>query len=87
VQQAAAQGLGDQQVVAAEPDGGDPAQQVVGQGGDDQPGRVGQEDTGGQWRSPAPSLRSRMDQLADGVAAVVDVHQTALPSWSVTKAW
>jgi hypothetical protein len=43
-EQGAAQGLGHHQLTAdAQPDGGDPAQQVVGQGGDQQPGGVGAE--------------------------------------------
>ena len=74
MEQAAAQGLGDHQVGAGEPDGGDPAQQVVGEGGDDQPGRVGQEAARGAVAQPGAVLEVADGQLADGVAAVVGVQ-------------
>ena len=70
-----ADGLGDGLLLAdAQAERGGPAQQVVGQGGRQQPGRVGVELPGGQVRQPAARLEVADGQLADGVAAVVGVQ-------------
>src|SRR4029450_12843253 len=64
-QQGAPQGLGDDLLVAgAEPQGGGPAQQVVGQGGGQQPGGVGGEVAGGQVRQARAGLEGADGPLA-----------------------
>lgn len=57
-----------------QPDGGDPAQQVVGQGGDQQPGGVGGELARGVMAQADAGLEVADAQLDDGVAAVILVE-------------
>jgi hypothetical protein len=60
--------------VGAKAEGGGPAQQVVGQGGRQQPGAVGGEVAGGQVSQAGARLEVADGQLANGVAAVVGVQ-------------
>ena len=74
-QEGPAQGLGHGLLVAdAQAEGGDRAQQIVGQGGGQQPGRVGGEPARGQVGQPGARLQVADGQLASGVAAVVGVQ-------------
>jgi hypothetical protein len=73
-EQAAPDGLGDHQVGGAKPDGGHPAKQVVGEGGQDQPGSVGQEHARGAVAQPGAVFEIADGKLADRVAAVVAVQ-------------
>ena len=60
-EQRAPQGLGHDEFVAhAEPEGGDPTQQVVGERDEHQPGGVGEKAARGMVVEPAPCLASRM---------------------------
>ena len=87
-QQGAADGLGRHQLVAgAQRDGGDPAQQVVRQGGRQQPGGVGGELARGAVPQAHAGVEVADAQLHHRVAAVIVVHQTVVPTRSVTKAW
>jgi hypothetical protein len=72
-EQTTPEGLGDHQVYAVEPDGSDPAQQVVGEGGDDRPSGVGQEAARGAVAQPGTVFEVADGQLADSVAAMVGV--------------
>src|SRR5207344_3578280 len=73
-QQGAAQRLGHHQLLScAQPDGGNPAQQVVGQGGRQQPGGVGGELARGAVPQPDPGFEVADAQLDRGVAAMVGV--------------
>jgi hypothetical protein len=72
VQQGPPERLGDGLLVAvAEAEAGGPAQQVVGQGGSQQPGG---EAAGGQMRQAGARLQVADRQLADGMAAMVGVQ-------------
>jgi hypothetical protein len=72
------QGLGDGLLAAvAEAEAGGPAQQVVGQGGSQQPGGVRGEAAGGQMRQAGARLEVADGQLADGMAAMVGVQPGA----------
>jgi hypothetical protein len=74
-QEGPAQRLGHGLLVAdAQAEGGGPAQQIVGQGGGQQPGRVGGEPARGQVGQPGARLQVADGQLANGVAAVVGVQ-------------
>src|SRR5512133_3225451 len=75
VEQGPAQRLGyDQFLAGAQSDGGDPAQQVVGQGGDQEPGGVGGELARGAVPQAHAALEVADAQLDRGVAAVILVQ-------------
>src|SRR5512132_4385610 len=74
-QQGATQGLGHGLLVTdAQAEGGGPADEVVGQGGGQQPGGVGGEPPGGQVGQAGARLEVADGQLADGVAAMIGVQ-------------
>jgi hypothetical protein len=74
-EQGATQGLGHHQLLTgAQPDCGDPAQQVVGQGGHHQPGGVGAEPARRAVPQAHPGFEITDAQLDDCVAAVVGVQ-------------
>jgi len=88
VEQGSPQCLGHGLLVTdAEPDGGGPAQQVVGQGSSQQPGRVGVELAGGQMGQAGACLQVADRQLAYGVAAMVGVQLEHRSDAVGDKAW
>jgi hypothetical protein len=87
-EQSAAQGLGDDLFVAgAQPEDGNPAQQVVGEGDEHQPGGIGEEPAGGVVAQPGTVFGITDGELDDGVAAVVGVQLGRAAGRSVTNAW
>jgi hypothetical protein len=85
VQQGPPGRLGDGLLVAvAEAEAGGPAQQVVGQGGSQQPGG---EAAGGQMRQAGARLQVADRQLADGRRRWSASSQVVVPTRLVTNAW
>jgi hypothetical protein len=81
------QGLGDGLLVAdAQAEGGDPADEVVGQGGGQQPRAVGGELPGGQLGQAGAALRSRMASSQTAWRRWSASSQVMVPGRSVTKA-
>jgi hypothetical protein len=74
-QQGAPQRFGDGLLLAGgRAEAGGPAQQVMGQGGGQQPRGVGGKPARGQMRQPGACLEVADRQLADGVTAVVGIQ-------------
>ena len=69
-----AEGFGDDGSVDVESEGGDPTDQVMGEGSEEKPGGVGCEHPGGAVVGTGAFFPVSDGKLAGGVAAMVDVQ-------------